>query len=49
MSFVSRGFRGRRRESDGDASRALPGQYVTEDFPVLSAGLTTKDVRAGGS
>ena len=40
MSFVSRGFRGRRSESDVDASRTPPGQYLTDDFPVLSAGPT---------
>jgi DMSO/TMAO reductase YedYZ molybdopterin-dependent catalytic subunit len=40
MSFISRGFRGRRRESDVDPSRIPPGQYVTDDFPVLSAGPT---------
>ena len=39
MSFVSRGFQGRRRQ-DADPSRVPPGQYVTEDFPVLSAGPT---------
>lgn len=39
MAYVSRGFRGRRRE-DGDPGRLPPGQYVTEDFPVLSAGPT---------
>jgi len=39
MSFVSRGFRGRRRE-DADPARVPPGQYVTPDFPVLSAGPT---------
>src|SRR2546423_9722823 len=39
MSFVSRGFRGRRR-SDADSARLPPGQYVTPDFPVLSAGPT---------
>src|SRR5262245_16906207 len=39
MAFVSRGFQGRRRE-DADASRVPPGQYVTGDFPVLSAGPT---------
>ena len=38
MSFVSRGFRGRRR--DADPARVPPGQYVTDDFPVLSAGPT---------
>jgi DMSO/TMAO reductase YedYZ molybdopterin-dependent catalytic subunit len=36
---ISRGFRGRRRD-DVDASRVPPGQYVTPDFPVLSAGPT---------
>jgi DMSO/TMAO reductase YedYZ molybdopterin-dependent catalytic subunit len=39
MSFVSRGFRGRRR-TDVDSARVPPGQYVTPDFPVLSAGPT---------
>ena len=38
---VSRGFRGRRRPG-GDASRIPPGQYVTHDFPVLSAGPTPR-------
>jgi DMSO/TMAO reductase YedYZ molybdopterin-dependent catalytic subunit len=41
MSFVSRGFRGRRRV-DADPSRVPPGQYVTRDFPVLSAGPTPR-------
>jgi DMSO/TMAO reductase YedYZ molybdopterin-dependent catalytic subunit len=36
---ISRGFQGRRRP-EGDAGRVPPGQYVTEDFPVLSAGPT---------
>ena len=40
MSFVSRGFRGRRRETDVDPTRVPPGQHVTTDFPVLSAGPT---------
>jgi DMSO/TMAO reductase YedYZ molybdopterin-dependent catalytic subunit len=35
---ISRGFRGRR--SQGDATRLPPGQYLTRDFPVLSAGPT---------
>ena len=39
MSFISRGFRGRRR-MDVDPGRLPPGQYVTDDFPVLSAGPT---------
>src|SRR5438128_1441878 len=37
---ISRGFR-RRRAPDADPSRLPPGQYVTRDFPVLSAGPTT--------
>ncbi len=39
MSFISRGFRGR-RQVDAPAGRLPPGQYVTPDFPVLSAGPT---------
>jgi DMSO/TMAO reductase YedYZ molybdopterin-dependent catalytic subunit len=38
MSPVSRGFRGRRPPVD--PTRVPPGQYVTYDFPVLSAGPT---------
>ena len=38
MSFVSRGFRGRREPVD--PARVPPGQYVTHDFPVLAAGPT---------
>ncbi len=36
--IISRGFRGRR--ADAPADRVPPGQYVTKDFPVLSAGPT---------
>jgi len=46
MSFISRGFRGKRRDTAA-AGRVPPGQYVVEDFPVLSAGPTeqvTKDI-----
>ena len=39
MPPVSRGFMGRRRP-DADAARLPPGQYLTPDFPVLSAGPT---------
>ncbi len=39
VSFVSRGFQGRRRE-EGDSGRVPPGQYLVDDFPVLSAGPT---------
>lgn len=40
MSFVSRGFRGRRRDGEAEPTRLPPGQHVTDDFPVLSAGPT---------
>lgn len=36
---ISRGFRGRRQES-ARKERLPPGQYLTTDFPVLSAGPT---------
>jgi DMSO/TMAO reductase YedYZ molybdopterin-dependent catalytic subunit len=36
---ITRGFRGRRHD-DVDPARVPPGQYVTRDFPVLSAGPT---------
>jgi DMSO/TMAO reductase YedYZ molybdopterin-dependent catalytic subunit len=39
MSPVSRGFHGRRRDAAAP-ERVPPGQYVTSDFPVLSAGPT---------
>ena len=39
MPIVSRGFKGKRRD-DGPPDRVPPGQYVTNDFPVLSAGPT---------
>ena len=39
MNIITRGFRGRR----GDSGRQLPpGQYLTHDFPVLSAGPTPR-------
>ena len=41
MSPISRGFSGRRRGTV-DPSRVPPGQYVTRDFPVLSAGPTPR-------
>ncbi len=37
--FVTRGFVGRSRSLDR-GERVPPGQYVTEDYPVLSAGPT---------
>jgi len=39
--FVSRGFVGKRR-SVAVADRVPPGQYVTTDYPVLSAGPTPR-------
>jgi len=41
VSSFSRGFRGRRR-LEADPARVPPGQYVTGDFPVLSAGPTPR-------
>ena len=38
--FFSRGFGGRRRQSDD--SRLPPGQYLEDGFPVLSAGPTPR-------
>src|SRR3984957_4949413 len=40
MSPISRGFHGRRPAAD--PSRIPPGQYLTTDFPVLSAGPTPR-------
>jgi DMSO/TMAO reductase YedYZ molybdopterin-dependent catalytic subunit len=39
--FISRGFLGKRRQPDV-AERVPPGQYVVNDFPVLSAGPTPR-------
>jgi DMSO/TMAO reductase YedYZ molybdopterin-dependent catalytic subunit len=39
MTRITRGFHGRRRP-DIDPARVPPGQYLTQDFPVLSAGPT---------
>jgi DMSO/TMAO reductase YedYZ molybdopterin-dependent catalytic subunit len=41
MPPISRGFRGR-REPDSATERLPPGQYLTRDFPVLSAGPTPR-------
>jgi len=41
MSFISRGFHGRRHDA-GDAARVPPGQHTVTDFPVLSAGPTPR-------
>src|SRR3954465_11801070 len=39
MPAISRGFHGRRHDK-AEAVRLAPGQYLTQDFPVLSAGPT---------
>jgi DMSO/TMAO reductase YedYZ molybdopterin-dependent catalytic subunit len=39
MAVISRGFGSRRRQGD---ERLPPGQYLTADFPVLSAGPTPR-------
>jgi len=41
MPLISRGFHGR-RGGDGPPNRVPPGQYLTDDFPVLSAGPTPR-------
>jgi DMSO/TMAO reductase YedYZ molybdopterin-dependent catalytic subunit len=40
-NFISRGFTGRRRQAEA-GGRVPPGQYLTPDFPVLSAGPTPR-------
>jgi DMSO/TMAO reductase YedYZ molybdopterin-dependent catalytic subunit len=40
VGIISRGFKGRGRGDD--SGRLPPGQYVTPDFPVLSAGPTPR-------
>ncbi len=42
MAQISRGFYGRRSD-EAVAARLAPGQYLTQDFPVLSAGPTPHD------
>ena len=37
---VTRGFKGRQRDSGSASNRVPPGQFVTEGFPVLTAGPT---------
>ena len=44
MGIVTPGFRGRRSRSD---AKLPPGQYLTRDFPVLSAGPTPSVDRVG--
>jgi DMSO/TMAO reductase YedYZ molybdopterin-dependent catalytic subunit len=45
MSFITRGFGGRRGVEHAPQGRVPPGQYVTSDFPVLSAGPTPRTSR----
>ncbi|HEX9091899.1 MAG TPA: sulfite oxidase-like oxidoreductase [Anaerolineales bacterium] len=40
-TFLSRGFAGKHRQ-EAPPERVPPGQYVTRDFPVLSAGPTPR-------
>jgi len=42
MALISRGFHGRRR--DAPAGRVPPGQYLVDDFPVLTAGPTQEAI-----
>jgi len=39
---VTRGFKGKRSNVDGTHDRIPPGQYLTKDFPVLTAGPTQR-------
>jgi DMSO/TMAO reductase YedYZ molybdopterin-dependent catalytic subunit len=48
MTPPTRGFRGRPRR-DIDPARIPPGQYVVDDFPVLSAGPTPRNPLDGWS
>lgn len=41
MGFISRGFRGKRRDTAAPG-RLPPGQYLVTDWPVLSAGPTPR-------
>ena len=38
--IITRGFKGRPRTDEASRTRVPPGQYVTTDFPVLTAGPT---------
>jgi DMSO/TMAO reductase YedYZ molybdopterin-dependent catalytic subunit len=46
-AMITRGFRGKRNHSGSE--RVPPGQYVTDDFPVLSAGPTPRSSTASWS
>jgi len=40
--LITRGFKGRNRDGKASEGRVPPGQYVTSDFPVLTAGPTPR-------
>jgi DMSO/TMAO reductase YedYZ molybdopterin-dependent catalytic subunit len=42
MMPITRGFKGKRSNADAARDRIPPGQYVTQDFPVLTAGPTQR-------
>jgi DMSO/TMAO reductase YedYZ molybdopterin-dependent catalytic subunit len=46
MPPFSRGFFGRRPTSEGPSDRIPPGQYLVDDFPVLSIGPTPRTALA---
>src|SRR4029077_14914955 len=46
---VTRGFKGKQGDSKGPPARVPPGQYVTQDFPVLTSGPTQRTELAGWS
>jgi len=46
---VTRGFKGRPGDARVVADRVPPGQYVTQDFPVLTSGPTQRTELAGWS
>jgi DMSO/TMAO reductase YedYZ molybdopterin-dependent catalytic subunit len=47
--MVTRGFKGRPHEPGSNSGRVPPGQSVTQDFPVLTAGPTQHTPLAGWS
>lgn len=38
--LISKGFKTKRKQNDTDRDRLPPGQYLTDDFPILSLGPT---------
>ena len=39
---VTRGFKGKQNDPAAASDRVPPGQFVTQDFPVLTAGPTQR-------